>query len=126
MKEIKFRFWNKEENKMSLPYELTGELYFHDHEIKLQYTGLKDKNGVEIYEGDIVKDIYLYSPEFSFEQFKKKDVFEANIQSLTEHYANNNYDFDWKKMVEYYGDGFGEYGVEVIGNIYENPELIKE
>jgi uncharacterized phage protein (TIGR01671 family) len=80
-----------------------------------QYTGLKDKNGVEIYEGDIVKTNDKYYP----------------INSVI-YYAGviNEHDGDWD---EWYA-GFCLEDVdhtplntdcEVIGNIYENPELLK-
>jgi hypothetical protein len=71
--------------------------------IPMQFTGLHDKNGTEIYEGDIVKWIHQYGD------------FAPTIQT---------------SIVEYkqYADGWIGYEVfnqsEVIGNIYENPELL--
>jgi len=68
MREIKFRAWDRGNGKMSIPFKI-GDRYitFSDHrdyvhlwqhiphiEI-MQYTGLKDKNGKEIYEGDIIE-----------------------------------------------------------------------
>lgn len=78
-----------------------------------RYPGLKDKNGKEIGEGDIVK----------FENRNYKVVFDAYGQFCLEnrryHWLENGYSFNsvsiWNK---------NEILVEVIGNIHENPELI--
>lgn len=70
----------------------------------MQYTGLKDKNGKEIYEGDIVR-----LPED--EDYKYYSII----------YSKNRLGFTLSN-----GCGFGlSYGIEVVGNIYENPELLE-
>lgn len=123
VREIKFRAWFGEEHKMipfdelhielengeyTVWYSLDGDsiqdgLCVEDFNI-MQYTGLKDKNGKEIYEGDIVR-----LPED--EDYKYYSII----------YSKNRLGFTLSN-----GCGFGlSYGIEVVGNIYENPELLE-
>ena len=115
MREIKFRVWFQ--NKISLLEDhvyitcISGELVvgeeindwgFDEYRgaILMQYTGLKDKNGKEIYEGDIVRtDCGTKYVRFI------EGIFVATSDS---NYSLNQFD-----------------ELEVIGNIYENPEMLK-
>lgn len=129
IREIKFRVWCKQYeqfiqfNKMifledgSLWYvqgvdENEKEIdppYFenqNDWEL-MQYTGLKDKNGVEIYEGDIVR---------CFRDGPSEVVFKKGCFGLETYIAIGNY---YSTFDEVYGY------CEIIGNIYENPELLE-
>lgn len=115
MREIKFRCWDKLDNKIEyftfidMLSEVTrpsihpGSL---DWEL-MQYTGLKDKNGKEIYECDIVKHTDCDIGKVIFE----------NGCFVVEERKN-------KFLCYSLSDGSDPY-CEVIGNIYENPELLK-
>jgi len=76
----------------------------------MQYTGLKDKNGKEIYEGDVVKNGYGDNQEVTFGEW--------NCGECSDVYG---YQFDAARSRE--NDSLI---LEVIGNKYENPELLKD
>lgn len=108
MREIKFRAWHKSWIKGIMDYN--PRAWIEDGEINssfkekdivfMQFTGLKSKSGVDIYEGDIVK----------YDDYSMK----GNL-------INVLFDIElgcWHKAREY------RYG-EILGNIYENPELLK-
>ena len=83
----------------------TTKDYYEDEYILMQYTGLKDKNGNEIYEGDILK---YTDPDENNQPVKSRRVVKWD---------------EWK-MLDELQNGFSI--VEVVGNIYENPELVKK
>jgi len=101
---------------MSLHPEEVG---FTDNCILMQYTGLKDKNGKEIYEGDIIHSKWE-------EQFVGKDDSKAVVYWSNENggWARNEKGKDTK--IENYHLRFHCHPkhIKMIGNIYENPELI--
>ena len=125
MREIKFRAWDRFKQRWS-NYKINDDtVYFMDKNTGvwygsynkrykdfnlMQYTGLKDKNNKEIYEGDILSDgnnKKLYKVIFENGSFRAE--FEGDFEE---------YSFDLIDVVAQ--------GCEVVGNIYENPELIKE
>lgn len=118
MREIKFRAWNSDQmhtveewtpSWVAIPVQV-GEDEWQLEQLKLpetplmQFTGLKDKNGKEIYEGDVLKRYGVHEPIYVY---WKAPCFVATGAAGVGHW---------------YFDEAG--AVEVIGNIYENPELV--
>lgn len=119
MREFKFRAWRKEHKQMDYSKSWQDLWEFHEYHDKvfgkdgyllMQYTGLKDKNGKEIYEGDIVRGRsygfpttrnYIGVVEYWYNGFSVKENKDKGIR-----------------------DGLNT-TFEVIGNIYENPELLE-
>ena len=126
MRQIKFRAWDKDKKKMieqcpfqsyhefvltpgGIPFDLSGSGKVQPYEL-MQFTGLHDKNGKEIYEGDVVRynHVYLDHPvdfEVMFDEggFGQRRIDGEEVSDW----------YEWEEL-------------EVIGNIYENPELLKE
>lgn len=131
-REIKYRAWLKEEKKMvivetidfsekSIQYLEKNEIidayllrttFLEDIEL-MQYTGIKDKNGKEIYEGDILKYKFPYDRRLKHVSLVKFIETEASF-GLKDIYGNE---------IPLYRITANNY-FEVIGNIYENPELL--
>jgi len=113
MRTIKFRAWEDDRNKMFENAQEHIEFFAmlnQDNYHIMQYTGLKDKKGVEIYEGDIVE----YDTDFGDGKLKEEISFKdggffTGTQAISELVISND-------TMEHF---------EVIGNIYDNPELLK-
>lgn len=127
MREIKFRAWDKENKKMMKVSSLSLENKeiavrengtYHFFRMKnlelMQYTGLKDKNGKEIYEGDIV----LIEPGGI--STWHKTVIEFKEGALIASLING------EDCFYIFNPGFDSNDFEVIGNIYENKNLLEE
>ena len=139
----KFRAWDKENDRMIYPstegvcfeldddginiLDVSGD-YPEDHTFPaidsflMQSTGLKDKNGVEIFEGDVVKVSDGGNEEDSY-------------TSVVKNYADEGYPaFDIEAPSSWYYESNvlstimgGDYEtIEVIGNVWENPELLEQ
>jgi uncharacterized phage protein (TIGR01671 family) len=121
MREIKFRAWDKD-NKIWLDFfavKENGKLVIpvgnlHFKEIKnvdvVQYTGLKDKNGKEVYEGDVLES-------------KNEGVGQVHYDDFCGCWALQFDDED--NAEELLGNALKDYKLEVIGNVYENWELVE-
>ncbi|NIB76441.1 hypothetical protein E3V25_09780 [Streptococcus pseudopneumoniae] len=91
--------------------------------ILMQSTGLKDKNGVEIFEGDVVSRNSGMPSVVKFGKWIYEEDFGYKIKNIGFH-LNSSYDDDeWFQAMDY-EDIRKNY--EVIGNIYENPELLED
>ena len=140
MREIKFRAWDKKEkiminknNNFINISELVSLAINEDLSgyVLMQFTGLKDKKGKEIYEGDIIEWVEFCSKDDlrkcwnkikepldrdNYANYYFRDVVEINTRFWLK---NEDFGYEGEELVE-------PSDCKVIGNVYENPELIKE
>jgi uncharacterized phage protein (TIGR01671 family) len=130
MREIKFRAWDANSGHMSYSQteqfdDMLGFRFenFHidtEKPVYMQFTGLYDKNGKEIYEGDIVKFLPPFAPPFTSEVFLEVGCFFIYNNKRNTAKTTNNTMQDISIPIYQLACSF-----EVIGNIYENPELLE-
>ena len=126
MREIKFRAWDKETKNIcevrnidfisemvQIKYQANYGVRELENVILMQFTGLQDKNGVDIYEGDIL----IYQHMF----VDKKSVSEVIWNEKYSGFASYVEDDERRYILE--KELKNQF--EVIGNIYENPELLE-
>ncbi|AUR95384.1 hypothetical protein NVP1206O_39 [Vibrio phage 1.206.O._10N.222.51.B10] len=154
MREIKFRAWDKTINHYQSVYSvefLQGGVkvegpgvhigngwasedngFTHDCDVVLeQYTGLKDNNGVEIYEGDLIR--IPAKSQFEETSYNCFEVFYHDNECI----GGQNIGFCMNRMHTHGSSGGGsgykftpesikKHGFAVIGNIHQNPELVNK
>jgi hypothetical protein len=111
-REIKFRAWDGANMQVeNFDLSSTGRITAGPMSLKaqrhilMQFTGLHDKNGNEIYEGDVVAERLMLGDSYTMNYpvvWDQRGMFAVNNYPITHFYE-----------------------IEVIGNIYENPELLK-
>ena len=135
MRKIKFRMWDPDKKVFTdcidpFTFDIKITLESIEDSLISQFTGLLDKNGKEVYEGDIVKGVYWGNFGESEDVIFEVSFFEGMFCYRKESYTIDGVqkyslislsEFNW----EY---GFKEpwCHLEVMGNIYENPEVLEQ
>ena len=131
MRTLKFRMWMEDAKKfqyLDSIFNMPDPSYDGDVQ---QFTGLLDKSSKKIYEGDIVRILYTDWASKSSDDSRTLEQYLIDIASIgTVVYNAPTFEIDFG--IGKYGDN--DYGrmnpgthgyIEIIGNIYENPELLK-
>lgn len=111
-REIKFRAWDKKQNKMrediQIFYGSFWDILKDKSWVVMQFTGLTDKNGKEIYEGDILDNVYNKWKVFWVDNIASFRLEKQGVENTT--------------ISMYQPEIISD--CEIVGNIYENPELL--
>ncbi|WP_427112401.1 YopX family protein [Megasphaera sueciensis] len=114
--QIYYRYKNKQTGKIIDECALFGSDDGCDTVRVMQYTGLKDKNGKDVYEGDIIRT-KMFGKEIGNANFNDIDYFSIVYKGASFKLENNTRTFYFTKETSK--------SAEIIGNIYENSELLK-
>ena len=140
MREVKFRSWHNTTingDFVMSPHEQIVKncgAYLCDNDkfpngIIMQFTGLQDKNGVDIYEGDIVKGVHNQHYWLSVISVDNGKMGNTNLYAME--FCNNVTTCEFEEVYTFERQNSTRRNdintsMEVIGNIHENPELLKE
>ena len=127
---VKVRAWNTSKGHMVQQYSSfdkkgtlsTALTYPEDSYELMQYTGLHDRNGQEIYEGDIVTKSYGVAEKLVTGDKKLESNY--RVEYFLDGYVVNCVGVGWSKCMSEYLISNSRIGMDIIGNIYENPELL--
>lgn len=128
-RQIKFRAWD--ELNQEMVYEKTGIFsggkssweILRLYENVMQFTGLHDINGKEIYEGDILKQTRLNGSIHYYKIFNVNGGFAFNTHQ-DDFYKPQSEIYFYESTADMQNSGFIS-NLEIIGNIFENPDLVK-
>ena len=133
-RELKFRAYSEQDAIMYQPLSLQAIAQlghdFSDNIKLMQYTGLKDKNDVEIYEGDVLIALEPDEDSCMGREFEYKGVISYGNTLKISHYTPEYPTSFCLISKSFYKEQSllwdRRWIYEVIGNIYENPELLEE
>lgn len=123
--ELEVRLWDTSKKKMLKPRKVIGKNFYDmRHCIPFLYSGLEDKNGVDIYEGDIIRSFHFKGPRNKKNYLYHQVVYSQKYATFMAVSRGSNGMFDLQPGNVWLWVLLKEPSCEVVGNIYENPELM--